>query len=239
MRIDSQQAYVLHTRDYRDSSLLVELLTLDYGRISGVARGVRSKNKSTKQRRSLIQPFTSLLVSWSGKTELKTLTHFESLSFAPQLTGRNLFSALYVNELLSRLLQHSGEYPEIFILYQWVLQDLSQSESIEVTLRQFELRLLDYLGYGFDFAADCETGEKIRSDQKYLLNLDSGFSWFNQTSVPSSLRDRVFNGRDITALGSGEYDVDVSRVAKRLCRMALRVHLGEKPLKSRELFSQS
>lgn len=185
-----------------------------------------------------MQPFTSLLVSWSGKSELKTLTHFESHSFAPKLTGRNLFSALYVNELLTRLLQHSGEYPEIFILYQWVLQDLSRSESIEVTLRQFELRLLAYLGYGFDFDTDCETGEKIRGDQQYLLNLDSGFSGLGQALTVSSLRDRVFNGRDIIALGCGEYDADVCRVAKRLCRMALRVHLGDKPLKSRELFGQ-
>ncbi|MFT5693239.1 MAG: DNA repair protein RecO (recombination protein O) [Oceanicoccus sp.] len=236
MRVDSQQAYVLHTRDYRDSSLLVELLTPEYGRVSGVARGIRSKNKSTKQRRSLMQPFTSLLVSWSGNTDLKTLTHFESLAFTPKLTGRNLFSALYVNELLTRLLQHSGESPEIFTLYQWVLQDLRQSESIEVTLRQFELRLLEYLGYGFDFEADCETGEKIRDDQQYLLNLDTGFSWIRQESVPMSLRERVFNGHDITALACGNYDVDVGRVAKRLCRMALRVHLGDKPLKSRELF---
>lgn len=236
MRVESQQAYVLHTREYRDTSLLVELMTAEYGRVSGVARGVRNNNKSSRARRSVIQPFAPLFVSWSGRGDLKTLTHFEFRAFEITLQGKCLFSGMYINELLTRLLQHYDEQSEIYTLYEWVLKSLPSITPIDITLRRFELQLLENLGYGYDFTADIESGELIKSGCNYLLDPRRGFIIVRQERIPESISMRVFKGEDIIALAAGEFTTSVRKSAKRLCRQALREHLGNKPLKSRELF---
>src|SRR4051812_48805305 len=97
-----QPAYVLHRRDYRESSFLVELFALEYGRLTVIARGAR-KAKSLLP--GLLQPFIPLLVSWSGKTELLTLTHAEAHGEIKNLHGDCLFAGFYLNELLMCLLQ--------------------------------------------------------------------------------------------------------------------------------------
>ena len=159
MRIDLQPAYILHTRNYRDSSLIVDFLTPDHGRVSGVVKGVRASSKSAKQRRSLCQPLVPLVISWSGKTDLKTITHLEGRSVPVSLQGPRLFSGLYVNELLTRLLQPQDHHPELYTLYEWVLKGLLEEPLIDVVLRRFEFRLLDELGYGVDLNRDSESGE--------------------------------------------------------------------------------
>ncbi len=235
MRVDSQPAYVLHTRNYRDTSLLVEFITPDYGRVSGVVKGVRSTGKTAKQRRSLLQPFITLLIAWRGSSDLKTITHFET-SAAPQLlSGPRLFSAIYVNELLSRLLQHYDQNPSLYALYEWVLQGLLNEEHIDVVLRRFELRLLEDLGYGIDFMAAVDSHEAIESDEHYLFIADQGFSQ-QQVLDQSVDKQRLFSGADLLAIREEDFNPSARRAAKRLCRQALQAHLGNKPLKSRELF---
>lgn len=236
MRVDSQPAYVLHTRNFRDTSLLVEVITADYGRISLVAKGARGSGKAAKHKRALIQPFNPLIISFSGKSELKTLTALEPYTTALSLEGKKLFSAFYVNELLTRLLQPGDEQPEIYTLYEWVLQSMSQlqndADDIEITLRRFELKLLEYLGYGFDFSADIETGAEILPDTIYRYEVNRGFT----VLTDQELGQVCFSGKEILAIGSGEFDQNNKKAAKRLCRLALKPHLGDKPLKSRELF---
>lgn len=236
MRIESQPAYILHTRNYRDSSLIVDFLTPDYGRVSGVVKGVRSNSKTAKQRRSILQPFVSLLISWSGKSELKTMTQFESRSVPIALQGKRLFSGLYVNELLSRLLQADEQRSDIYTLYEWVSNNLLTSPTIDVVLRQFELSLLSELGYGFDLSTDVDSGEAIMATQQYRFYPDRGFVLLDFGSAAAAT---VFSGADILAIASGEFTEQARRAAKLLCRQALQPHLGGKPLRSRELFSSS
>ena len=115
MRVSLQAAFVIHRRNYRDTSLIVELFTPDYGRISAVARGARSGRSRGGNRAALLQPLTPLLCSWSGRSELKTLTGCEAQGPVFSLQGERLYSALYVNELISRLLHHTR--CDAFILF--------------------------------------------------------------------------------------------------------------------------
>lgn len=234
MRVESQAAYILHTRHYRDSSLLVEFLTLDYGRVSAVVRGVRSATKSARQRRSLMQPLIPLLISWTGKSELKTLGQFESTALPHALLGPRLFSAIYVNELLARLLPHSDNNPELYVLYQSVLEDLLQQECIDVVLRRFELQLLNDLGYGIDLTMEVHSGRPIESGQYYRFDAGQGFS---RTVADERAMNSLFRGEDLLAIAQGAFSPQVRHAAKRLCRRALAQQLGAKPLKSRELFA--
>lgn len=234
MRVELQPAYILHTRPYRNTSVLVDFLTPEYGRISGVAKGVRGGSKAAKQKRAVFQPFVPLLVGWSGNSELKSVNHFETEQAPLALAGKKLFSALYINELLCRLLHQQEESQQLFALYQLALQELIQQEEIDVVLRRFELQLLACLGYGIELGFDSETGQAIESGRDYRYYADQGFRVFAGVAEP--LAGELFSGADLLALAQSDFNPQVRRMAKRLCRQALGFHLGGKPLKSRDLF---
>lgn len=237
MRVELQPAFILHTRPYRNTSVLVDFLTPEYGRVTAVARGVRSGSKSAKQKRASFQPFTPLLVGWRGKSELKSLNHFESEQAAYRLSGKKLFSAMYMNELLCALVRQQEESSQLFALYRLTLQSLQleQDIDIDIVLRRFELELLAFLGYGIELAVDAETGLAVEAGRDYRFFADQGFRAVAPGVADASVIN-MFSGDDLLALSQGEYTLEVRRVAKRLCRQALHFHLGGKPLKSRELF---
>ena len=92
----------MHGRPYSETSLLLDLFTEGHGRVRLLAKGARSKRSSLK---GALQPFTPLLVRWGGKGEVKTLRNAEPVSLGLPLTGISLYSGLYVNELVSRVLE--------------------------------------------------------------------------------------------------------------------------------------
>lgn len=237
-KVDLQPAYVLHTREYRDTSLLVDLLTLDYGVVRAVARGIRGKRSN---RRALLQPLQPLLVSFAGKGELKSLSHFEATASGFILNGDRLFSAMYLNELLCRLLHAHEAHPQIYRLYQSTLLGLMQQAAVEGVLRRFEFCLLLELGYAPDMAHEAETGFALQPDLSYEFDYLQGFvlsrgGW-------STANTAVYSGADILALGqvliqgiATDFAAELLILAKRFMRQALRPHLGNKPLNSRQLF---
>ena len=165
MRVETQPAFVLHSRRYRDTSLILELWTEDYGRVAAVARGARKPGRRVQQ--IYMQPFVPLLVSWTGKGSLKTLAAREVLGQAVELSGACLYSGMYINELLVRLLPHEDPHPELYYRYRDVLRTLATAADLEPVLRSFELALLDELGYGIELSLDAESGEPIERTGHY------------------------------------------------------------------------
>ncbi len=236
MRVALQSAYVLHTRPYRDTSLLVELFSADCGWVSLVAKGARPGGKTRSRGGSaaaLLQPFTPLTCSWSGRSSLRNLTGCEQRAPRLMLEGERAYCGLYVNELMVRLLHHDDPHAELFSFYEQVLSELQHSEQFEWVLRQFEFRLLEELGYGFDLLSDGQNGDEVNADRWYVYHSDYGLV---RASVDSGSDIPRFAGHELLKIGAGELDDDSRRCAKRLMRAALAVHLGGKPLKSRELF---
>ena len=234
MRINLQPAYLLHRQAYRDSSQLLEIFTPEHGRLSLVARGVRRKARGGSTG-AILQPFVPLLVSFSGRAELKTLTSAEVAKGAVTLRGERLFSGLYLNELLVRLLHRHDPHPRLFARYAQTLQDLGAAGSVDETLRRFELGLLDELGYNIDLESEAQGGEALHPGHWYRYEAGSGLVRSvadNRSEIP------VFPGEDLLALGQGEFNVSSRKTAKRLMRLVLAEHLGGKPLHSRDLFSQ-
>ena len=253
MRVEFQPAYVLHTRPYRDTSLLLDLLTPDWGRLSAVAKGVR---RGKSQRRPLLNPFIPLLVSFQGRGNLQTLTGVEANGPGHRLQGLGLYSGLYLNELLVRLLGEWDANPAIYGDYQQVLQRLPQTvmqspdsgshpgtsppESPEPILRLFEWNLLSHLGYGVNFNREAETGAEIQAASHYRFDPTAGFIG-PQPADPETLnraaRASFFRGEDLLACDREDFSNSQTRVAaKRLSRLMLQPLLGDKPLKSRDLF---
>ena len=233
-RVSLQPAYLLHRQPFQNTSLLVDFFTMDFGRVKAVAKGARS---AKSKYRSLLQPFHPLLVSFSGRSEMKTVTGIESGLAAINLRADRLFSGMYVNELLTRLLLNHVEHKELYIIYQDTLVALCGSTDVELILRRFELNLLAELGYGINLESDCRSHEPIAEAGKYRFTPDIGFELAHAES-PEQNSPRLFVGEHILALAKLELeDRDIAKTAKRLLRMALAAHLGGKPLNSRSLFA--
>ena len=235
MRVDLQAGYVLHSRPWRDSSLIVEYFSRECGRVSLVARGAKSRKSRGGSPAALLQPFTPLRCSWSGRGQLRTLTHCESNGQAWPLQGRQLYSGLYMNELLSRLLHHEDPHQKLFDHYAAALALLSDGECEEIPLRRFEIVLLEELGYGFDLSCDGRTGEALSEDSWYHFDQECGLV---QATAGGSNSQPRYPGIDLLRISRGEYSGTARQSAKRLMRQALSAHLGGRPLKSRELFLQ-
>ncbi|OZY86159.1 DNA repair protein RecO [Cellvibrio mixtus] len=233
MRVDLQPAYILHTRPYRDTSLLIDFLTPDHGRVTAVARGVR-KTKTPK--RQLLNPFSRLLVSWQGKTDMKLLTNFESDNHFLSLTANHLYSGFYLNELLVRLLPEMDSHNGIYHAYEQSLNALQAGEDIEPLLRVFEFRLLIELGYGLDFTQDARNHCAIVPDGFYECHIQEGFF----SAAPNLPEQFLLKGECLLAIDCGDYSLPATRLAaKQLARRLLKPLLGSRPLNSRELFVSS
>ncbi len=236
VRVDLQPAYVLHTQAYQNTSVLVDFFCVDYGRVRAVAKGAR---RAGSRSRALLQPFHPLLVSLAGRSELKNLIGIEGSVGAMLLQGPRLFSGLYLNELLVRLLMAHESIPSLYRSYQEAIIALCGDKDLASILRRFELALLDALGYGINLDHDCVTGEALEAQSQYLFHPDIGFERVPRHNAPSLTNPALFSGTELMALRAGELqDHAHAKAALRLTRMALQVHLGNKPLASRMLFTR-
>lgn len=233
MRIELKPAYVLHSRPYRDTSLLIDFFMPEYGRLTAVARGVHNRKTRT---RSLLNPFTRLLISLQGKSDLKLLTAVEADNYFISLRGEKLYSGIYINELLMRVLPEMDAHESLFRNYEKSLQALQNEQGLEPVLRGFELDLLTELGYGVDFERDAESGAAIQSQLEYFFNAQRGFTQAQeQHRFPAP--SLVVPGAAILNIAKRNFSDDRTRsVAKQLCRSMLKPLLGNRPLNSRDLF---
>lgn len=163
-RVQLAPGYILHHYPYRDTSRILEVLTRDAGRISIFARGVRGPKAKLA---SELQPFRLLLLSWSGKGEAPMLSGAESAPEQLPLPPACLMSAFYLNELLLKLTHRHDPVPGVFDAYHVALEALKHGAPLEATLRLFEKRLLDLLGYGVALDVDARTGASIEPDAYY------------------------------------------------------------------------
>jgi len=175
--------------------------------------------------------FQCLNISFKGRSELKNLTNWESSDQPRRLLGNNLVLAMYTNELLSRLLPEGEKHQKVFDGY-WnylgVINDQSDTEK-EYSLRLFENLLLEELGYGIEFNKDSK-GSPIDSELDYQFQEYKGFVVKADGNIP---------GEALLVVDDGKNDylgINHLAILKKINRKRLRSILGEKPLKSRELF---
>jgi DNA repair protein RecO (recombination protein O) len=218
-RAQLEPAWVLSARPYRETSALVEVFARHSGRAGLVARGVRGPRA---RQRGLLQPFQPLLVSFSERGEMGTLTAVEADGAPLMLRGEAVFSGWYVNELVLRLLPRRDPHPELFAHYAEALGALG-GDGAAAALRRFEKRLLAALGYGL------ELPEPVQRDRWYAWDPDRGLSLAEPG--PSSYR-----GESLHALAEEHFDTAESlRDARRLLRVALAPHIGERKLRTPEM----
>ena len=233
MRVRLTPSYILHVRPYRNSSLLVDLFTREYGRLGGVLRAGRRRGRTAAPP----EPLRPLLASWSGRGELVTVSALEAAGQLPVHRGRALFAALYINELLYRCLHSHDPHPQLFTAYEQALDALacaSSSAALAPELRRFEFLLLRELGYGLDFEHDALSGEAIRPSLHYRFDDHHGFV---QVPPGEGSRRHHFSGQALRSLAAGDFSPEAVQLpARHLARRALRQLLGGRSLGSRSLW---
>jgi DNA repair protein RecO (recombination protein O) len=221
-----QPAFILQQRKYRESSLIIDVLTRDFGRISLLAKGVRKAKSKTA---GMLQPFIPLLISYFGKAELKTLTDVEIIQPFSEIKGLALYCGFYINELVVCFLHKYDPHPEVFSDYRECLFALSHGSNIEAALRLFELNLMEYAGYGLQLEHDDDQ-RPIESSKKYDFNVGRG---------PVEAVDGQFSGKTLQALSARELTgTQVLSEAKILMRTVIDVYLQGKQLKSRAVINK-
>ncbi|WP_257385655.1 DNA repair protein RecO [Tahibacter caeni] len=226
MRVDEQPGWILHARPYRETSLLLEGWSRDHGRIGLVARGVRKEKP--RQPRALLQPLVPLSLSWSGQGELVTLTALDARGQPPVLPGEALVCAIYVNELVMRLLPRHDALPDLYDAYESTLQRLAASAARAWQLRRFERDLLAEIGYAVVCDAEADGGEAIEPDVDYIYIPEHGAVRYAQQ--PNALRLR---GSALLALAEDSLpDAADLAALRRLMRALIAHQLGGGALRS-------
>jgi DNA repair protein RecO (recombination protein O) len=172
MLIEQQPAFVLHARAYRETSLLLECLTRDHGRIGIVARGVRSQRG--RLQRSLLEPFQPLLMDLQQRGELATLRGVEPAGTPLRLLGDAGLAGLYINELVVRLTERQDPHPELYTAYAQTLTRMVREQPLAWQLRRFERDLLAALGYALQLHEDADSGEPLLADALYIYRPEHG-----------------------------------------------------------------
>lgn len=225
--VQLEAGFVLHQRPYRNTSQLVDCLTEHYGLVTLVARGSRRPRAG---QRVVLQPFSSLFLSWVRRGELGRLTHAETKPPGLELTGEAVLAGFYLNELLLRLMGRGDPNASVYSCYSRCLADLASLSDTARALRLFELRFLEALGYGLGLEQDVETGESIRPESRYRFEPEHGFT-VQETSASGA---DIFGGRELISLREERLDDEDSlKSAKRLLTRVLRVYLGDRPLSTR------
>lgn len=227
-----QRCFILHRRDYGNTSLILDFFCSETGRLPVLAKGAKRGRLPTA---AILQPFRPLWVSWTGRGEVRTLTSVEPAGRSLELTGQAIYCGFYLNELLTRLLGRGFPHPDLFAFYHAALVALAEGEPLEFSLRQFELRLLGEIGYGPRLDQDEEG--PVAPGERYLFNAGQPLRRIGEGGGGA----QTISGATLLALAEGNPldDHEKRREARHFLRSLLAPHLGPKPLKSRELFRQA
>ena len=232
MKAELTPCFILHHRNYRENSLLLDIFSRQYGRLSLVAKGIKNNKRQRADNYDLYQQY---LLSWTARAELGTLTGIELAAGLRPLGPRAILAGFYLNEITLRLLHRHEPHAELYDAYAAAISGLADGRPEGALLRYYEYALLQLLGYGVILEQDVKTGEAVQPGQDYLYQCGAGptLAVKNRTSEPGP----VVSGKTLLQIASktlaGERHI---AEARRLFRAILAGYLGNKPLASRQLY---
>ncbi|MAJ91617.1 MAG: DNA repair protein RecO [Legionellales bacterium] len=229
MRVDYTPCYILHSRNYSESSLILEIFSRNYGRVNLIAKGAKKNKKYTSIN---FDPYQKYNISWINKIDLGILLEIESYSEMIKLASEKTMIGFYLNEIILKLLHKHEPYPELFDIYELTLKRLINNENEKTILRYFEKNLLQLLGYGITLDYDIQTGEPILSDRNYYYKIDSGPS----SELSASGHGMKISGKTLLQLNDESLlgSMHITE-AKNLLTMIIEKYI-DKPLESKKLY---
>ena len=222
---NNDNCFLLHQRSYGETSIIADVFTQKSGKISLIAKGAK---KPKSKFFGYLVPFQKLKITYSGRSELKTLTSIDrDLASNSNTFSKVSYSLLYINELLMKLLPKDAKHEELFVLYNEFLKKINKNNNLEISLRHFELDLLDMLGYGFDYDSEIDSNETIEAELSYVFVSERGFRKSNSSS---------FKGKDILSIKKRKLEDVPLKHLKEITTKAIGICLEGKDLTSRKIF---
>ena len=222
---NNDNCFLLHQRSYGETSIIADVFTQKSGKISFIAKGAK---KPKSKFFGYLVPFQKLKITYSGRSELKTLTSIDrDLASNSNTFSKVSYSLLYINELLMKLLPKDAKHEELFVLYDEFLKKINKNNNLEVSLRHFELDLLDMLGYGFDYDSEIDSNEPIEAELSYVFVSERGFRKSNSSS---------FKGKDILSIKKRKLEDVPLKYLKEITTKAIGICLEGRDLTSRKIF---
>ena len=222
---NNDNCFLLHQRSYGETSIIADVFTQKSGKISFIAKGAK---KPKSKLYGYLVPFQNLKITYSGRSELKTLTSIDrDLASNSNTFSKVSYSLLYINELLMKLLPKDAKHEELFVLYDEFLKKINKNNNLEISLRHFELDLLDMLGYGFDYDSEIDSNEPIEAELSYVFVSQRGFRKSNSSS---------FKGNDILNIKKRKLEDVPLKYLKEITTKAIGICLEGKDLTSRKIF---
>ncbi|WP_310492996.1 DNA repair protein RecO [Dechloromonas sp.] len=233
-KVDGQPAYVLHSYPFRETSLIVEVFSRDFGRMALLARGARRPRSAI---RGLLMAFQPIEIGWAGKGEVLTLMKAEWQGGQPLLSGDALFCGYYLNELLMHLLPREDAHEQLFAHYAQMLARLAADPSgkvREADLRCFEKALLQELGYGLTLNHDS-AGNPILPEAFYTYRMEQGPVRLEHEEAAA----QIVIGKTLLDLEAEDFTDPRSRYeSKALMRTLIAYYLAGKELETRKIFKE-
>ena len=228
MSLNWEPCFLLHARSFGDTSIIADVFTESSGKVSIMAKG--AKNPRSKFFGHLL-PFTALRIIVTGKSEMKTLTQIDSNFFSQSVKGpHDLYTYLYVNELMMRLLPKGLPNQELYDLYKNFVE-LARADAIsELDLRAFELDLLDVLGYGINFDTDSKENAEFKDSIVYSYMPEKGFHHSGDAEG--------FSAKEISAIKNRTLEGIDKLKLKQLLKVSINACLDGRELSSRDFFKK-
>ena len=228
IRILDQPGFVLHSWPYKETSLIIDVLTRDHGRVALVAKGAKRPHSKL---RSVLQTFQPLHLGWSGKADVRTLIAADWVGGMLPLEKSALLCGFYLNELLIKFLPRDEAHPALFDHYVATLNQLAHEEPAAIVLRQFELALLRESGLIGDLVMCTVSRSPVRPDLTYVIDPERGA----RPAMAADTTPRVL-GQTLLAMQSGDYSDPVTQSqSKMLMRFLLAHHLHGAALNTRQI----
>ena len=222
---NNDNCFLLHQRSFGETSIIADVFTQKSGKISFIAKGAK---KPKSKFFGYLVPFQKLKITYSGRSELKTLTSIDrDLASNSYTFSKVSYSLLYINELLMKLLPKDAKHEELFVLYDEFLKKINKNNNLEISLRHFELDLLDMLGYGFDYDSEIDSNETIEAELSYVFVSERGFRKSNNSSL---------KGQDIMSIKKRKLEDVPLKYLKEITTKAIGICLEGKDLTSRKIF---
>jgi DNA repair protein RecO (recombination protein O) len=227
-RVTGQPGFVLHSYPYKETSLIVDMFTRDFGRVGVVAKGAK---RPLSKLRGVLQTFQPLSVSFSGKLELRTLIDAEWVGGMLPLEKTALLCGFYLNELLVKLIARDDKHPALFDHYVSTLNQLAHGEPPPIVLRKFERALLKETGVAADLGRSTTTRGPVDPARDYVVDPEKGA----REAMPADVWP-VVSGKTLLDMEREDYGDPVTQAqSKQLMRFLLAHHLGGAPLNTRQI----
>src|SRR3990167_4282008 len=261
----SSAAFVLHSHDWSESSLILDLFTRDQGRVVAVAKGAK---RPYSQLRPVLMPFQRLVVTFGVKrsedAEVWLLRQAEWAGGPAWPGGSALLPGFYLNELTMRLMVRHDPHPALFDAYGQTLQAMAEPTLLQAALRAFELHLLRQLGHLPDLASETVGGQRVQAGGLYEIHPELGVQsarWVGEPGAgPAVIPGHALLGMEAALNAAVGQDAPVTSPwdesggarpsviptlmaacmpvlgeLKAITRSLIHYHLGSQPLRTRAL----